>query len=175
MKIKALIFLLLVFTGLQCSRNEGRKLTDNEIHEAEEALVATNRLLIKKDKAQIEEYIKKHNLTLSESASGLWYGIIRRGTGAPVTENAIVTLLYDVSLLDGTPCYNSDSLGVKQFRVGQGGVESGLEEGILLLNEGSKAIFIMPPHLAHGLTGDGDKVPARSIIVYNVELLKVEP
>ena len=86
----------------------------------------------------------------------------------------MVTLAYDVSLLDGTHCYGSDSLGFKQFRVGQGGVESGLEEGILMLNKGSKAIFIMPPHLAHGLTGDGDQIPARSVIVYHVELIKVE-
>ena len=64
----------------------------------------------------------------------------------------------------------------KQFRIGQGGVESGLEEGVLLLlHEGDKATFIMPPHLAHGLPGDGNRIPARSIIVYEVELVKVEP
>jgi len=54
-------------------------------------------------------------------------------------------------------------------------VESGLEEGILLLRVGDKATFIMPPHLAHGLQGDGDRIPARSIIMYDVLLLKVEP
>jgi FKBP-type peptidyl-prolyl cis-trans isomerase len=53
-------------------------------------------------------------------------------------------------------------------------VESGLEEGILLLREGDKAKFILPPHLAHGLLGDDNKIPARSIIVYDLELLSLE-
>jgi len=82
-------------------------------------------------------------------------------------------LNYRISLLDGTLCYSSDSLGVKEFAIGHGGVESGLEEGILLLKVGDKARFIMPPFKAHGLLGDMKKIPARSIIVYEIELLKL--
>jgi FKBP-type peptidyl-prolyl cis-trans isomerase len=78
-----------------------------------------------------------------------------------------------VSLLDGTECYNSDREGPKIFTIGRGGVESGLEEGILLMKEGSRAKFIMPPYLAHGLPGDGKRIPARAIIVYDVELISL--
>ena len=76
-------------------------------------------------------------------------------------------------MLDGTVCYESkpDSLGT--FVVGHGGVESGLEQGILMMKQGQKAKFIMPPYLAHGLIGDAKRIPARSIIVYDIELLKV--
>jgi FKBP-type peptidyl-prolyl cis-trans isomerase len=169
-----ILFLLAAFM-VQCHSHTDRVMTQEEIRNAEDAMVTANRMLVKKDKNTIEAYIKKHGLLLQESPSGLWYGITTQGTGKPVTINSLITLAYSVSLLDGTPCYSSDSLGYKQFRVGQGGVESGLEEGVLYLTEGSKAIFIMPPHLAHGLTGDDNKIPARSIIVYHVELLKVEP
>jgi FKBP-type peptidyl-prolyl cis-trans isomerase FkpA len=58
--------------------------------------------------------------------------------------------------------------------VGRGGVESGLEEGILLLNEGGRAQFIMPPHLAHGLIGDDNQIPSRSIILYEIEVVEVK-
>jgi FKBP-type peptidyl-prolyl cis-trans isomerase len=51
--------------------------------------------------------------------------------------------------------------------------ESGLEQGILMMQEGDKARFILPPHLAHGLLGDENMIPARSIIVYEVELLDI--
>ncbi len=44
-----------------------------------------------------------------------------------------------------------------------------------MLREGDRAVFIMPPHLAAGLPGDGDKIPAHSVIVYEVEVLKLEP
>jgi FKBP-type peptidyl-prolyl cis-trans isomerase len=158
-----------------CSRNREGNITEKEIRETEEALIGANRLLVQKDREKIVSYMQQHDLKLKETASGLWYVITRQGSGAEVKENMLVTLNYKVSLLDYTKCYGSDSLGVKQFRVGKGGVESGLEEGMLMLNEGSKALFLMPPHLAHGFPGDGNKIPPRSIIVYDIELLKVEP
>ena len=42
------------------------------------------------------------------------------------------------------------------------------------MHEGDKARFIMPPHLAHGLLGDNHKIPARAIIIYEVELIKLD-
>jgi FKBP-type peptidyl-prolyl cis-trans isomerase len=165
-------FCLILF--LSCSRNHKPVVTENEIRTTEEALIGANRMLVKKDREKILNYIQQNKLELKETSSGLWYGIMQQGSGEKVKNNVLVKLNYQVSLLDGTKCYDSDSLGAKQFLVGQGGVESGLEEGILLLNEGSNAIFIMPPHLAHGLPGDGNRIPARSIIVYHVKLLKVE-
>jgi FKBP-type peptidyl-prolyl cis-trans isomerase FkpA len=104
----------------------------------------------------------------------LWYDIYLEGNGQPVVEGSIVSLKYTIMLLDGTLCYNSDSLGLKTFKVGQGGVESGLEEGILLLKKGDKARFIMPPYMAWGVPGDGDKIPPLSIIAYIVELVDVK-
>jgi FKBP-type peptidyl-prolyl cis-trans isomerase len=31
----------------------------------------------------------------------------------------------------------------------------------------------MPPHLAHGLLGDENKIPPRSVIVYDLHLIDV--
>jgi FKBP-type peptidyl-prolyl cis-trans isomerase len=31
----------------------------------------------------------------------------------------------------------------------------------------------MPPYLAHGILGDENKIPPRSIIVYDVEVLEI--
>ncbi len=160
---------------LSCSRKQEHAISEAEIRETKEALVGANRLLVQKDKEKIREYLEQHQLNLEETSSGLWYVVTDKGTGNKAEMNNRVTIAYEISLLDGTRCYDSDSLGLKQFVVGKGGVESGLEEGILLLHEGSKALFIMPPHLAHGVPGDGNRIPARSVIVYQVELIKVEP
>lgn len=164
-----------MFFLLSCSRKQERVISETEIRETEEALISVNRLLIQKDKEKIVEYQKQHQLTLQETSSGLWYAVMYKGSGNKAEAGNRVTLAYEVSLLDGSTCYDSDSLGLKQFVVGKGGVESGLEEGILMLHEGSKALFIMPPHLAHGMPGDGNRIPARAILVYQVELIKVEP
>ncbi len=110
---------------------------------------------------------------MTTSGTGLWYQIYQKGNGAPAKTGKMASINYKVWLLDGTLCYSSDSLGMKKFRIGKGGVEKGLEEGILLMRVGDKARFIMPPHLADGLIGDQDKIPPRSIILYEVELVQI--
>ena len=176
MKYRFLIIFLLLPVLLIGCRDKGKKEYNEEtVRDTERALVGANRILVKRDQEKIKAYIARHGLNLSETTSGLWVGIYRQGNGDRAESGMLATLRYKVFLLDGTKCYDSDSLGVKQFMIGQGGVESGLEEGILLLREGDKAHFIMPPHLAHGLPGDGNKIPARAIIVYDVELINVQP
>jgi FKBP-type peptidyl-prolyl cis-trans isomerase FkpA len=176
MKIKVFVALLGMALFFQCrSRIQYAPVSEDEVRKTQEALVGANRLLVQKDKEKIENYIREHHLALNETQAGLWYAISKAGTGENIREKMSVTLKYKVSLLDGKLCYSSDSLGVKTFTVGQGGVESGLEEGVLYLKKGSKAMFIMPPHLAYGLPGDGGKIPARAILVYEVEVTNVEP
>lgn len=138
-----------------------------------EDLISANRYLVEKDASIIKDYVERNKLPMLETNTGLWYHIDKVGEGNFATKGDFVKVSYDVSLLDGTYCYSSDSLGFKSFRIGQGGVESGLEEGILLLRKGSKATFIMPPHRAHGLVGDDDMIPGRSILVYKVEVIEL--
>jgi FKBP-type peptidyl-prolyl cis-trans isomerase len=133
-----------------------------------------NKKLVNRDMTEIRVYIDSLGIDAKTTQTGLWYFISNRGEGPNAQKRQIISLKYKVSLLDGTVCYNSESDGLKVFEVGHGGVESGLEEGVLMLNKGSKAIFILPPYLAHGLLGDDNKIPARSSIVYEVEVLSIE-
>jgi FKBP-type peptidyl-prolyl cis-trans isomerase len=135
-------------------------------------LEKANRGLLKIDRERIEAYLKRRNWQMQETGTGLRYMIYEKGEGEKIEAGDVVELNYEISLLDGSLCYSSDSLGVKSFKVGQGGVESGLEEGILLLSVGDKARFIILPFMAHSLLGDFDKIPPRSIIVYEVEVLQ---
>jgi FKBP-type peptidyl-prolyl cis-trans isomerase len=169
-----LLLMCLILLGISCSRKKDTR-SGQEIRSTEEAMVAVNRMLVKKDQEKIQAYARQNDLAMKETPTGLWYLISRKGNGDSARIGQVASLRYSVKLLDGTPCYDSGHSGIKQFRIGQGGVESGLEEGILLLRVGDRATFIMPPHLAHGLTGDGDRIPARSIIIYEVELVKLEP
>ena len=57
--------------------------------------------------------------------------------------------------------------------VGTGAVIKGWDEGLLLLNEGSKAQFIIPSGLAYGEAGQGDIQPF-STLVFDVELVKIK-
>jgi FKBP-type peptidyl-prolyl cis-trans isomerase len=76
-------------------------------------------------------------------------------------------------LLDGTQVYSSDSTGAITFQVGKSEIASGLQEGVKLMKEGDKAIFILPSHLAYGLSGDGDQIKYYEALVIDAELLNV--
>ncbi|MBP8849977.1 MAG: FKBP-type peptidyl-prolyl cis-trans isomerase [Breznakibacter sp.] len=163
--------IILPFISVGCQQSQEPK---KEYRITEEDLINANRAIVNQDGKTIERYLADSNMVMTKTNTGLWYRINEKGSGANAKVGQTVAIKYNVKLLDGTECYKSDSLGVKVFRLGQGGVESGLEEALLLMKRGGKATFILPPHLAHGLTGDNDKIPSRSIIIYEVEIVELK-
>lgn len=141
----------------------------------EDDLVRVNRYLVEKDHRAIRRFIERQGWKMQQTATGLWYEIIEHGHGPAGCTGCMAVLSYKVSLLDGTLCYSSGKDGLKEFIIGQGGVESGLEEAILLLHQGDSARLILPPYLAHGLTGDQNKIPGRASLVYELRVLRIIP
>ena len=108
---------------------------------------------------------------MTETGSGLRYAIYHHGKGEKAEPGKIAVLKYNVKLINGDEIYNSARDGLKSFLIGKGGVESGLEEGILLLRVGDRAKFIIPSHLGFGLLGDQGQVPPKSTLIYDLELV----
>lgn len=133
-----------------------------------------NRFLVQKDREIIMNYIERKGLTMRESPAGLWYVIEEEGEGNLLRDNDRILLAYRCELIDGTFCYSSDESGPMRVTVGKSDIEPGLNEGLRLLRPGGKAMFILPPFLAHGLVGDGEKIPPRTIIVYTVTVTGYE-
>jgi len=173
-KLLLLIFTLSIIL-FSCDENKRKKrnLTREELKEYEKPLQIANKYLVTLDAERIQSYAKRRGWEMKQTETGLWYMIYHKTDGEKAVQGKIASLNYKVSLLDGTLCYSSDSLGSKTFLIGRGGVESGLEEGILLMKKGEKARFIMPPYKAHGLLGDMNKIPARTTILYEVELINL--
>jgi len=170
MRFFLLIFLLIFFS---CNKQKQKKEIP-KLKYSKESLEEINRNLVNKDAELIESYVKRHNWNMNTTETGLWYMIYENKNGTQINEGDLVKYNYKTRLLDGTLCYSSDSLGAKSIIVGQGGIESGLEEGLLLLNKGSKARFVLPPHLAHGLIGDENRIPARAILICDIEILDIK-
>lgn len=165
-------FLIAMFIFTQCHRRS-KPLTQEQHQTFKENLVKANRGLVDIDQDKIEEYVKRRNWDMNKTETGMWYQILENIEGEKAVAGKVAHLKYQVSLLDGQVCYSSDSTGNLVFKIGQGGVESGLEEAVLMMKVGDRGRFIMPPHLAHGLLGDENKIPGRTIIVYQTELLKL--
>jgi len=137
-----------------------------------EQFVKTNRYLQMRHQDQIAAFVERVGWDAQKTASGLWIVIEEKGSGANIVEGDVVSYTFSSTLLNGTACYETTDLNPKQVQVGKGGIESGVEEGLKLLKRGSRAILLIPPHLAHGNFGDRDKIPGNSVIIYRMELME---
>ena len=170
MQIIKTVILITLLSLVSCGQKQGNNPVSSRPGKNE--MADLNRYLVQKDRERIINYIERKNLKMSESATGLWFQIIKEGTGKNFTENDKVVMNYDCSLLDGTKCYSSNDLGPKEVILGHTEMEHGMNEGLRLLKPGAEAIFIIPPFLAYGLIGDRKMIPSRAVIVYNVNILQ---
>lgn len=169
--LSIIVFVVMMFSCRNSSNNEKGKQNDKE--SVSESLIEINKELLSQESALIDEYVKKNNLDVVKTGTGLRYQIFESGDGDYINKGDVVALKYDIRLLNGDLLYSSDNEGYKTFRVGRGGVESGLEEAILKLKKNSVSILIIPSHLAHGLIGDGNKIPPKAVLVYKLKVVDV--
>jgi len=121
------------------------------------------------------EEINKITEGATETESGLKYIILEEGGGDKPQSGQRVSVHYTGSLLDGTKFDSSLDRGEPfKFALGKRQVIKGWDEGIALLNIGSKAKFIIPPELGYGQRGSGRVIPPNATLVFEVELLSAE-
>lgn len=106
--------------------------------------------------------------------SGLQYKVITAGEGDAPAATDTVSVHYRGTLIDGTEFDSSYSRGQPtSFPVN--GVIAGWQEGLQLMKPGSKFQFFIPPNLAYGERGAGADIGPNAALVFEVELLAVNP
>jgi len=113
----------------------------------------------------------KKKAGVKTTASGLQYEVIREGTGPKPTVQDTVTVNYAGTLINGTEFDNSYKRG-EPISFPLRGVIAGWTEGLQLMSAGAKYKFYIPHQLAYG-TNDVGTIPAGSVLVFEVELLKI--
>ena len=155
-----------------CSGPTQEKHEDSKLPEKDE-LIRHQTEIVSYETTDIENYIRRINYDMSKTGTGLRYQIVEHGAGTDsVRAGDDVGIEYKVKLLDGTLLYSSDSTGTFSFTVDKSDAASGLHEGIKFMKEGDKAVFIMPSHLAYGLTGDGGRISHYKVLVVEAQLIK---
>ena len=170
------VFIIIIFFFSSCNSGKNKKEVNQVVDEKELSLSLEelNRRMIQYESDLINEYVEKNSLNVIKTGTGLRYQILNEGEGELIKNGDIVSLEYELSLLSGELLYSSDNDGNKVFLVSRGGVESGLEEAILKLRKNSEAILILPSHLAHGLIGDGNRIPPKAILVYSIKVIDIK-
>jgi FKBP-type peptidyl-prolyl cis-trans isomerase len=104
--------------------------------------------------------------------SGLQYKIITAGDGAKPTLDDVVQVHYSGTLVDGTKFDSSYDRGEPvEFPVSR--VIAGWTEALQLMPVGSKWQLFIPAELAYGSQAMGNVIGPNSLLIFDVELLKI--
>lgn len=93
------------------------------------------------------------------------------GTGQETARGDTVTIRYQLSLNRGEVIQCEEAT----FTVGQRRVIAGLEYGVEGMRVGGRRRFRVGPHLAYREAGVEGIVPPNAILIFEVELLAVQP
>jgi FKBP-type peptidyl-prolyl cis-trans isomerase FklB len=128
-----------------------------------------------KNKTEGEAFLAKNKTVAGVKTlpSGLQYQVIKEGTGKTPKATDKVSVNYRGTLLDGKEFDSSYKRGTPaSFPVN--GVIPGWTEALQLMKEGSKWKLFVPASLAYGEQGAGGVIGPNAVLVFEVELLKVE-
>jgi FKBP-type peptidyl-prolyl cis-trans isomerase FklB len=140
---------------------------EDSIRLAEGAKAEPNRLA---GEAFLAENAKKEGVVTT--SSGLQYQILKAGDGAKPTLSDQVKVHYHGTLIDGTVFDSSVERG-QPIELSVSGVIAGWTEALQLMPVGSKWKLFLPYGLAYGDRAAGPKIPAKSALVFEVELLEI--
>jgi len=126
------------------------------------------------NRAEPEAFLKKNRSKpdVIETASGLQYTIKEPGTGKSPDEWSTVEVNQRILLVDNTVIRNTyDGTQTDTFSMAE--AIDGLKEGLPLMKEGGKFRFVVPPDLAWGKRGAGDKIGPYAALIFDIRLEKV--
>ena len=108
--------------------------------------------------------------------SGLVYWDIRVGTGAAAKEGSRVRVHYTGWLANGKKFDSSVDVGTPfDFRIGDGEVIQGWEEGVTGMRVGGKRQLRIPPVLGYGAEGTPDgTIPPNANLIFDIQLLGLQ-
>ena len=158
-------------------------MTDDEIREVIVAMQLEMRMKAERahESAGIENKSKgeaflaanKKKEGVVTTASGLQYKVLRAGAGKPPGLSDRVSANYRGTLIDGTEFDSSYSRGQPaEFAVNQ--VIAGWMEALQIMKPGDKWAVYVPPDLAYGDRGAGEKIGPHATLIFEIELLEVK-
>ena len=148
---------------------------------ANEIFGAYNELAVKaqsaKSKAEGAQFLEnnKKRPGVVTTASGLQYEILQKGTGTvnpKATDN--VKVHYHGTLINGT-VFDSSVERNDPITFGLNQVIPGWTEGVQLMHVGDKYKFYIPADLAYGDNSPTPAIPGGSMLIFEVELLEINP
>ncbi len=125
--------------------------------------------------AEWDKKVKAKYPKAKKTATGLYYITEQQGSGPKAEAFTNVKVHYTGTLWDGKKFDSSyDRNQPLPLQLGVGQVIPGWDEGIALFNQGGKGKLIIPFYLAYGDRAVGADIPAKSDLIFDVEVVEVK-
>ena len=128
------------------------------------------------DDAKIQAYMTANNITATKDASGIYYKVLKTGTGAyPTSTASTIQVAYTGKYLNGTTFDQSSNFvtklsdTIKGWQIGMLKVNAGT---LGVSNSGGRILLIVPSALAYGTTGSG-ALAANTVLAFTIDLIGV--
>ncbi len=156
----------------------GKAMSADERARAGAYLRAVSEALAERNKSEAQEFLV-HNAKekgVVTTGSGLEYRVLTPGVkdAATVGPTDHVTVQYRGRLLDGSEFDSSYSRG-HPAQIAAANVIQGWREALALMSPGAKWRLFIPPELAYGAKPPTPAIPPNALLVFDVELLSIEP
>jgi FKBP-type peptidyl-prolyl cis-trans isomerase len=144
-----------------------------EEHNISEDLMLLSKSFAAFENEEIEHYIDSLKLDMQQTSTGLRYKIINEGNGNFFQKKDTVTFTYSIRTLEGSECKELKNV-TKTIELGKGETENGIEEAVMLLKASGKGQFIIPSHLAFGVSGYRNCIPAWTPVFCEINIIESE-
>jgi FKBP-type peptidyl-prolyl cis-trans isomerase FklB len=172
------------FQGFNDAYSGKTALTEQEMRDVLNAFSQSLRAKQEEKRKQMAEKNKKEGDAFLEEnktkpgvvalPSGLQYRIITAGTGEIPKATDTIVAHYRGTLLDGTEFESSYSRNQPLTRPVNGLIR-GWQEALQLMKTGSKWQLFVPPALAYGDRGNPPKIGPDATLIFEMELLSIQP
>ena len=111
---------------------------------------------------------------MTQTPTGLKIQDVKVGEGAEAQAGATAVVHYTGWLTDGKKFDSSRDRGTPfDFRIGDGQVIAGWDEGVAGMRVGGRRKLVIPADLGYGAAGAPPVIPPAATLVFDVELLEV--
>ena len=163
----SIVFAILLFS---CEEKVRKQISSDANTTQYSSNVEVFKNLLEEEDSLIRNYIQEHNLEMKKTATGLFYHVEPSGMNNKFPIGTFMELDYEIHRLNGDLIYSSAQDDQMKVALHKDHSIKGLVEGIELMKLGKKACFIIPSHLAYGLSGDMQKIKVSEVLIYNIEI-----
>lgn len=162
------------FLAVLSGKADAKNIDAGKMQQAQTILMENQLQQLEKEATAFLEANKKKD-GVKTTKSGLQYKIVKKGSGKKPASTSTVKVHYTGKLPDGTVFDSSVKRGEPAtFPLDR--VIAGWTEGIQLMEPGAVYELVIPAEIGYGANGTRDgRIPPHSPLVFEVELLEVDP